>query len=139
MFDNLDGSRFYQPATSNRQSKLAVALFAKELARRLQGRGIAVKRLIAGAAKGTQLERHCGGVSDLSVARLLERARSARGDASAARGQPAGDRHQRELWANCRITEGPALLGDGGSRRRLWEVSNESSIRTACRELAGAA
>jgi len=31
MFDNLDGSRFYQPATFFRQSKLAVALCAKEL------------------------------------------------------------------------------------------------------------
>jgi hypothetical protein len=28
-----------------------------------------------------------------------------------------------ELWANCRITEGPALLGDADLARRLWEVS----------------
>src|SRR5260370_21968049 len=58
MFDNLDGRRFYQAATFYRQSKLAVALYAKELARRLQGRGIAVNAVDPGAAKGTPLERH---------------------------------------------------------------------------------
>src|SRR5712691_2778542 len=55
MFDNLDGRRFYQAATFYRQSKLAVALYAKELARRLQGRGIVVNAVDPGAATGTQL------------------------------------------------------------------------------------
>jgi WW domain-containing oxidoreductase len=42
MFDNLDGDRFYNPLTFYGQSKLAAALYAKELSHRLRGRGIAL-------------------------------------------------------------------------------------------------
>src|SRR6266481_2427068 len=53
MFDNLDGHRFYKPFTFYGQSKLANALFAKELARRLSARGIAVNSIHPGATRGT--------------------------------------------------------------------------------------
>src|SRR5258707_13519440 len=42
MFDNLDGHRSYRPITFYGQSKLAAAIYAKELSRRLKSRGIAV-------------------------------------------------------------------------------------------------
>src|ERR1017187_1689915 len=55
MFDNLDGQRFYKPFMFYGQSKLANALFAKELSRRLSARGIAVNSLHPGATRGTGL------------------------------------------------------------------------------------
>ena len=57
MFDNLDGHQFYEPSTFYGQSKLATALYAKELSHRLRGRGIAVNSLHPGATKGTGLNK----------------------------------------------------------------------------------
>jgi WW domain-containing oxidoreductase len=56
MFDNLDGHRFYKPFQFYGQSKLANALFAKELSRRVERRGIAVNSLHPGAVGGTSLQ-----------------------------------------------------------------------------------
>src|SRR5258708_4350416 len=57
MFDNLDGGRFYDPMTFYGHSKFAVALYAKELSRRLRRRAIAVNSLHAGAAKAPDLRK----------------------------------------------------------------------------------
>ena len=57
MFHNLDGHRFYDPLTFYGQSKFAVALYAKELSRRLRGRAIAVNSLHPGATQGTGLRK----------------------------------------------------------------------------------
>src|ERR1700694_4647109 len=57
MFDNLDGRRFYKPFMFYGQSKLANALFAKELSRRLTARGIAVNSVHPGASRGTGLNK----------------------------------------------------------------------------------
>ena len=127
MFDNLDGRRFYQPATFYRQSKLAVAVYAKELARRLQGRGILVNAVDPGAANGTQLERHLRRSPLLrSVARLFRKnvQRAAATQALLA-ASPRVTGISGELWADCRITAGPALLGDADLAGRLWEVSEQ--------------
>jgi len=125
MFDNLDGRRFYQPATFYRQSKLAVAVYARELARRLQGRGILVNAVDPGTAKGTQLERHLRRSPLLrTVARLFRKnvQRAAATQALLA-ASPRVTGISGELWADCRITSGPALLGDADIAGRLWEVS----------------
>jgi len=59
-FDNLDGRRFYKPFTFYGQSKLATAVFAKELSRRLAGRGIAVNSLHPSATRGTNRNGNLG-------------------------------------------------------------------------------
>ena len=51
MFDNLDGRQSYNPSMFYAQSKLANALYAKELSRRLTPRGIAVNSADPGAAR----------------------------------------------------------------------------------------
>src|SRR5436305_733406 len=71
---HVDGRRFYKPAAFYRQSKLAVAVYAMELARRLRARGIAVNAVNPGAVAGTQLERHLRRPLLLrSVARLFRK------------------------------------------------------------------
>lgn len=124
MFDNLDGRRFYQPGTFYRQSKLAIAVYAKELARRLQGRGIAVNAVDPGAAKGTQLERHMRQPLLRTVARLFRKnVRRAAATQALLAASPQVTGISGELWADCRISEGPALLRDADLAGRLWEVS----------------
>jgi WW domain-containing oxidoreductase len=132
MFDNLDGSRFYKPLTFYGQSKLANALFAKELARRLNSRGIAVNSLHPGAVRGTGLNRHLTVPLQivLSAARWFMKS-ATRGAATAAllAANPIVRGISGEFWANCRIAKGNPLLEDAGLARRLWEVSQDIVAR----------
>jgi WW domain-containing oxidoreductase len=126
MFDNLDGDRFYNPLTFYGQSKLAAALYAKELSHRLRGRGIAVNSLHPGATTGTGLNRNRGLALriGLSAARLFMKSPS-QGAATqvllAANPRVAGI--TGEYWSNCQIAVGNPLLNDGDLAKRLWKVS----------------
>ena len=132
MFDNLDGSRHYQPALFYAQSKLANALFAKELSRRLGARGIAVNSLHPGTARGTGLNK--------TDSRLLRLAHSAAGWFRKSAAQAAATQTllmanpgvagiSGEYWENCQIAAGNALLHDAALALRLWDVSSELVAR----------
>jgi NAD(P)-dependent dehydrogenase (short-subunit alcohol dehydrogenase family) len=122
MFDNLDGHRFYDPSTFYGQSKLANALYAKELSRRLSSRGIAVNSVDPGAAR-TRINKGY-------FARLF--AKSAAQAAStqalvAASPQVSGITGQ--YWSDCRIADGSPLLENVVLATRLWDVSDEIVTR----------
>ena len=132
MFDNLDGRRFYKPLMFYGQSKLANALFAKELSRRLSARGIAVNSLHPGATWGTGLNKH-GGLPlriALSVARMFMKS-APRGAATQAllAANPSVGGITGEYWSNCQIATGNALLEDTGLAKRLWEVTQDIVAR----------
>ena len=127
MFDNLDGRRFYDPMTFYGQSKFAVALYAKELSRRLRRRAIAVNSLHAGGSKGAGVLRQ-----DLllplrvvrSTAQLFMRSagqRAATGALLAA--SPCVTGITGEYWSDCQVAEGNPLLNDRDLAKRLWDVS----------------
>jgi WW domain-containing oxidoreductase len=132
MFDNLDGSRFFDPRMFYGQSKLANALFAKELSRRLGDRGIAVNSLHPGATKGTRLNRSVSGPLKivLSAAQLFTRS-APRGAATQTllAASPRVSGITGEYWSNCRIVTGNPLLQDLGLAERLWDVSQEIVAR----------
>jgi WW domain-containing oxidoreductase len=116
------GRRFYDPSTFYGQSKLANALYAKELARRLSSRGIAVNSVDPGAAR-TRINKGY-------FARLF--AKSAAQAAStqalvAASPQVSGITGQ--YWSDCRIAKGSPLLEDVVLATRLWDVSDEIVTR----------
>jgi WW domain-containing oxidoreductase len=122
MFDNLDGHRFYKASTFYGQSKLANALYAKELSRRLSSRGITVNSVDPGAAR-TRLSKGF-------FARLFAKqaAQAAATQAFvAANPQAAGITGQ--YWSDCRISNGSPLLEDAVLARRLWDVSEEIIAR----------
>jgi WW domain-containing oxidoreductase len=127
MFDNLDGRRFYKPFTFYGQSKLANALFAKELSRRLGARGIAVNSLHPGATKGTGLNKNLSLPLTIasSAARLFMRS-APRGAATQAllAANPSVSGITGEFWSNCQIAKGNPLLEDVSLAKRLWEVSD---------------
>jgi WW domain-containing oxidoreductase len=118
MFDNLDGHRFYAPSVFYAQSKLANALYAKELSRRLGSRGIAVNSADPGAAR-TRINR--GWVTRL-LAKTAPRAAATQA-LLAASPEVAGI--SGEHWADCRIRAGNPLLQDTSLAKRLWSVSEE--------------
>jgi WW domain-containing oxidoreductase len=132
MFDNLDGHRFYEPWMFYGQSKLANALFAKELSRRLSGRGISVNSLHPGAARGTRLNRNLSLPMKVafSAAQLFMRS-AAQGAATPAllAASPRVNGISGEFWSNCRIAKGNPLLEDAGLAQRLWDVSREIIAR----------
>jgi WW domain-containing oxidoreductase len=132
MFDNLDGHRFYKPFAFYGQSKLANALFAKELSRRLSVRGIVANSLHPGAARGTGLNREAGLPQKIALAAVQPFMRSAQRAAAtqallAASPSVAGITGQ--YWANCQIAAGNPLLDDEDLAKRLWDVSEEIVTR----------
>ena len=127
MFDNLDGARFYEPSMFYGQSKLANALYARELSRRLGSRGIAVNAVDPGAAR-TRVNRGY-------FARLFAKsaARAAATQALLA-ANPQASGITGQYWLDCRISQGSPLLEDSVLAGRLWDVSEEIVARAAPRD-----
>jgi WW domain-containing oxidoreductase len=118
MFDNLDGGRFYEPASFYGQSKLANALYARELSRRLAARGIAVNSADPGAAR----TRIRNGFFMRLFAKTVAQAAATQALLAAS---PQASGITGEYWSNCKISHGNALLQDTVLARRLWDVSQE--------------
>jgi WW domain-containing oxidoreductase len=145
MFDNLDGSRSYQPMTFYGQSKLAAAVYAKELSRRLAARGITVNSLHPGATKGTRLNQYLRGpLALLQAAAQIFMRNAQRGAATQAllAASPRVVGITGEYWTDCQIAAGNPLLADDGLAKRLWEISErivEAPTRLLAQPLQAAA
>jgi WW domain-containing oxidoreductase len=144
MFDNLDGHRFYDPMTFYGQSKLAVALYAKELSRRLRRRAISVNSLHAGATKGADLRkdlfrplRAVGSTVQQFMRSVGQRAATA----ALLAASPSVSGITGEYWSDCQVVKGNPLLNDGELAQRLWRASVQivERIRNATRSNGGAA
>jgi WW domain-containing oxidoreductase len=118
MFDNLDGHQFYDPSIFYAQSKLANALYAKELSRRLAGRGIAANSADPGAAR-TRIRK------GFFVRLFAKSAAQAAATQALLAASPEASGITGEYWSNCKISQGSALLQDTVLSRRLWDVSQE--------------
>jgi WW domain-containing oxidoreductase len=118
MFDNLDGRQFYKPSIFYEQSKLANALYAKELSRRLAARGIAVNSADPGAAR-TRIRK---GFFPRLFAKTAAQAAATQALLAAS---PEASGITGEYWSNCKVSDGNPLLQDIVLARRLWDVSQE--------------
>jgi WW domain-containing oxidoreductase len=118
MFDNLDGRRSYDARTFYAQSKLASALYAKELSRRLKSRGIAVNSVDPGSAH-TRLNR---GIMARLFAKAPARAAATQTLLAAS---PQVDGLTGGHWADCNIFKGNSILEDAVLAKRLWDISLE--------------
>jgi WW domain-containing oxidoreductase len=132
MFDNLDGRRFYKPFTFYGQSKLANALFAKELSRRLSPRGIAVNSLHPGATRSTGLNKYLSLPFKIAFSAAQWFMKSAqRGAATQAllAASPGVTGITGEFWSDCQIAKGSPLVEDSDLAKRLWDASNDIIAR----------
>jgi len=128
LFDNLDGHRFYKPFTFYGQSKLACALFAKELSRRLAPRGIVVNSLHPGAVGGTGLNRGLGFplTAILAVARhFMKSIPQGAATQTLLAASPLVDGISGEYWVDCRIGKGSPHLNDRAMAERLWTITEK--------------
>jgi WW domain-containing oxidoreductase len=132
-FDNLDGSRGYDPGRFYAQSKLANVLFAAELAARVRERGISVNVALLSATRSTGLhERRNRWVR---IARwlpdrlVLRAARQSAATPCLLAASPTVSGISGEYWANCRITKPAPAPGSPDLARRLWEFSAEFVAR----------
>ncbi|RKG58299.1 SDR family NAD(P)-dependent oxidoreductase [Corallococcus sp. AB011P] len=132
-FDNLDGHRGYKPVAFYGQSKLANALFARELSRRLADRGICVNSLHPGAVR-TSLTRSVGFPFTLilPVARLFMRSvEEGAATQTLLAASPRVDGLTGKYWVDCQEARGHRLLEDAAFAQRLWTVS-EDLLRPLC-------
>jgi WW domain-containing oxidoreductase len=121
-FANLDGQHFYDGSVFYEQSKFAVALYGKELARRLRARGVAVNSVHPARVNG-YLSRALGLIK--LVANLLkgvEQRIAATQTLLAA--SPLVARISGESWRDCRIVAAHPLLDDRSLAERLWKMSD---------------
>jgi WW domain-containing oxidoreductase len=132
LFEDLDGHNRYSASKFYGQSKLALAIFAKELSRRLKSRGIAANSLHPGAVRGTDLNRNIGFPLSavLAVAQLFFKT-PAQGAATQCllAASPLVDGVTGGYWADCEITEGSVHLDDQQMAERLWNISEELLMR----------
>ena len=133
LFDDLDGHTHYSASKFYGQSKLALAIFATELARRLGDRGIAVNSLHPGAVKGTDLNRNLTFPLSLvlSVAQLFFKSpEQGAATQSMLAASPVVQQISGKYWEDCQIAEGSKYLSDTAMASRLWQVSDELVART---------
>jgi len=124
--DNLSGERGYSPWKAYGQSKLANLLFAKQLAKRLQGTKITANALHPGAIK-TELARSMSPLVPLvlGAATPIALKSVAEGAATqcyvATRPELAGV--SGEYFADCNIAKPSQLAQDSALAEKLWEES----------------
>jgi WW domain-containing oxidoreductase len=121
-FANLDGHHFYDGSVFYEQSKFAVALYGKELARRLRARGVAVNSVHPARVDG-YLSRAPGLIQ--LVANLFKRVEQRiAATQTLLAASPLVARVSGGTWRDCRIVAAHPLLGDRSLAERLWKMSD---------------
>src|SRR6266404_4908010 len=121
MFVNLSGERLYDSYAFEGQAGLATALFAKELSRRLDARGVAVNSFRCGAT-GNRTSRAQRLIQSIARHFTKSHARRAATPALLA-ASPLVVGMTGEYWSNCQMSLGNPLRSDIGLAKRLWEAS----------------
>ena len=131
-FDDLSGDRTYSPFTFYGQSKLACAIYAGELARRLAPRKIDVNSVHPGAVRGTGLNRSLAFPLNLvlKVASLfMKSVEEGAATQTFLAANPAARGITGQYWADCRVSKGSAYLDDAAIAKRLWNISSQLVAR----------
>jgi WW domain-containing oxidoreductase len=126
--DNLSGDRGYDPWTAYGQSKLANILFAKKLARKLEGTRKTANALHPGVIK-TNLGRNMGSIAELALALASPFALKSIPEGAATQCfvavSPKAEGVTGEYFSHCQIVEPHANARDEGLADRLWAKTEE--------------
>lgn len=131
-FDNLSGERGYKPWRAYGQSKLANILFARQLAKRLEGSGRTANALHPGVIR-TRLVRHLhwGLRGMLAVVAPLFLKSTAQGAATQCyvATHPSLAAVSGAYFKDCNAAQPSRLARDDALAERLWAVSEEIAAR----------
>jgi WW domain-containing oxidoreductase len=121
MFENLGGERLHDSYAFDGQAGLATALFAKELSRRLDVRGVTVNSFRC-SATGYRTSRAQRFIQ--SIVRHFTKSHAQRAATPALlAASPLVAGMTGDYWSNCQRSLGNPLRSDLGLAKRLWEVS----------------
>jgi WW domain-containing oxidoreductase len=127
-FDNLSGDRGYAPWAAYGQSKLANILFAKKLARRLEGTRKTANALHPGVIK-TNLGRNMGSFAEVAFALVSPIALKNIPEGAATQCFVATSPKARgvtgEYFSNCQVIAPRADARDTALADRLWDKTEE--------------
>ncbi|MFT3925334.1 MAG: SDR family oxidoreductase [Myxococcales bacterium] len=125
-FDNLSGSRGYQPWRAYGQSKLANLLFSKELARRWAGTGRTANAVHPGVIR-SELQRSMPAVAritmDLAGPIVLKSIPEGAATQCYVATHPSLSGVSGEYFADCNVSDSTRASRDPALAARLWEVS----------------
>ena len=127
-FDNLSGARDYAPWKAYGQSKIANLLFAKELARRLEGTRKTANAIHPGVIF-TNLSRHMNPVARVAFRALGSLMMKSVGEGAATQCyvavHPAAATISGKYWVDSNVAEPRADGTDAATAARLWSASEE--------------
>lgn len=127
-FNNLAGEKGYRPSTFYGQSKLANALFARWLAKKLAFRGITANSLHPGAVAHTGFNKSLGFPLS-AVLRLVSPFMKTPEQGAATLALLAGSRQVAGqtgcYWVDGKVARGNPLLADDALADRLWATSRQ--------------
>ena len=131
-FDNLDGSKGYRPWTFYGQSKLANLLFARQLAKRLEGSGRTANAIHPGVIN-TGLQRHMNPIARvaMSVVGPLGFKSIPQGAATQCfvATHPKAEGVSGEYWADCNLKKSSRNGRDMALAGKLWTKTEEIVAR----------
>jgi len=133
-FDNLSGAKGYAPWTAYAQSKLANLLFAKQLAKRLQGSGVTANAVHPGViVSGLQRTMPAFQRWAMAVAAPIALKSVAEGAATQCyvATRPELALVTGEYFADCNVAQPSARAQDSALAERLWEESERIALRLA--------
>jgi WW domain-containing oxidoreductase len=136
LFDNLSDERLYDSQSFHGQVKLATALFAKELSRRLEVRGVMVNAFHSGTTGNlnSREPRHAAQRLIESLMRCFTKSPAQHAATPALlAASPLAVGITGEYWSNCQIARSNPLFSDAGLAKRLWDVSVQIAAMTAGR------
>lgn len=126
-FDDLMGEKSYGGMTAYNQSKLANILFARELAKRLEGTGVTSHAVHPGVVN-TGFGKNTPGIFNFFVKLgspfMRTPEKGARTTLQAAT-SPEGASTTGMYWKNSRIAKPARQALDDAAAKRLWEVSEQ--------------
>jgi NAD(P)-dependent dehydrogenase (short-subunit alcohol dehydrogenase family) len=128
-FDNLSGEKGYDPLAAYGQSKLAIALFAQELSRRLEGTTVTSNSVLPGVIM-TNLGRYLPSwkilVSKLMGWTFMRSVEQGVATTCYVATNPALAKVSGQMFLNCKpITPEGSHMGDTALSTKLWNVSVE--------------
>ena len=127
-FNNLSGARHYSPTEAYGQSKLANILFAKELARRMEGTAMTAHAVHPGVVN-TRLGRHLAPSVRMALRAAHPLVLKSVGQGAAtqtyAAVHPAAGQVNGGYWSDCNLATPSVQAQDASLAKRLWTQTQQ--------------